>query len=108
MKKLVSVLLILLMLMVFVACKKGDTPEIIGSWYFVGEDYPFMEFHEDGTAMCQMVPEVEYTYSFDGEHLTLTTADFTLTYDCTIDENGYLTYTWFDNGTPVTETCEKR
>lgn len=108
MKKLVSVVIALVMLVCLTACKDEPKSPIVGSWYFVGEEYHFMEFYEDGTAKCQMIPEIEYTYTFDGEHLTLTTADFTMTYDCTIDEDGYLTYTWFDNGTPVTEKCEKR
>ena len=125
MKRIISIILVLLALLGLAACsgeeyeviagqkqgiKTGQTPAemILGSWYFVGEEDHFMEFYEDGTAMCKFVPEIEYRYTFNGSVLTLTTPDFTRTYDCTISEDGYLTYTWDDKGTPVTEICEKR
>lgn len=130
MKKLTLILACVLMLTLFAAC--GDEYEVVagnkeelqttqildenvdhskkllGSWYFVGEDAHFMEFFDDGTAVCMYIPDVIYNYTYDGETLTLSTPDFTRTYPCTITEEGYLSYTWDDAGTPTTELCEKR
>lgn len=127
MKKLIAVILAALVLVtVFAACgkdgevvagqKNGESvigttvtdDRIIGSWYFVGEEDHFMEFHDDGTAKNYMVPDVTYTYTFNGHILTLTKPNFSRTYECYIDDDGFLHYTWFDKGTPVKETCEKR
>lgn len=131
MKKLTLLIAALLVFTLFSACGSDDyevvagnkaeiqtsqiitetvdhSSELLGSWYFVGEDAHFMEFFDDGTAQCMHIPEIIYTYTYDGETLTLTTPDFTRTYPCKITEEGYLTYTWDDAGTPTTETCEKR
>ena len=50
-----------------------------------------------------MVPEKPYTYTFNGNILTLSAPTFNRTYKCYIDDSGYLHYTWFDKGTPVEE-----
>lgn len=111
-KALAVVLSVIMLLTLFSGCGDdkltGPQKEILGSWYFVGEDAHFMEFYKDGTARCLMIPEVTYTYSFDGSTLVLSTPAFTREYDSFIDDEGYLHYTWFDKGTPVNEICEKR
>ncbi len=129
MKKLLAALLMAVMLLTLCACSCSDDYEIVagerkeiqttviienhaeklwGSWYFTDNGDHFLEFFEDGTAKCLMIPEIEYTYSYDGKTLTLTTPDFTRTYECTITEDGYLTYVWDNEGVSTTEICEKR
>lgn len=96
MKRAVSAVIAIILMLSFASCKKApsyDTPEegIVGVWkYSYNEEYReyvtdaitdpgvyvdlYYEFYEDGTGKTYLSTdenEMEFTYSYDGEVLTI-------------------------------------
>ena len=76
MKKLASVLLVLLMVLSLAACgKKSVEKQLVGSWYASGED-EVLTFEDDGT--CSLGSAGDFTLEWrvaDGDVLELTRPD---------------------------------
>ena len=76
MKKLASVLLVLLMVLSFAACgKKSVEKQLVGSWYESDEDV-VLTFENDGT--CSLRSADDFTVEWrvvDGDMLELTRPD---------------------------------
>lgn len=91
MKKRITLVAVLCMLLVVTACGKKEEPSIIGTWKNTGTIAKEYVFNEDGSGVLKYNGfEIKFTYTFTEDKLSIVTnmgSEQTKEYDVTLSED---------------------